>query len=729
VNKLRTENVYRDVEPLLRPRSITIVGASERSGSWSERIYYNLRSYGYPGEIHLVNPRHRELYGAPCFPSVSQVVGDVDQMVVIVPARHVPATIEEGGARGFRSAVVFSGGFSETGTPDGIEAEREMVAAADQSNMGICGPNCLGNISTRERVITLAEYGVEFFKEGGLALVSQSSGLMGGIVRYAHSRTIGLSYAIASGSEANLDAADYLNYLVGDDSTRVVGLVLEAIRRPAAFASACERARAARKPLLVLKIGRSKGGQGAALSHTGALAGSYEAFKAFCRRYGLIEVRGFDEMVDAAEIFVRSPLPTAVGVAALSLSGGGRGYIHDLGEDLGITFPILGSKVQAELEKLIGVGAGVGNPLDLGAAGASDPATQFSCFELLAGEPEIGLVALQGDLPREPGSAGRAEGLKRIVEHAQKIGKPVVFFSRASQPVTEYAARFRDSCRAPFLQEIGKSFQAIAHVMAYRNALQGDIEEQPSQPPVFWAGALSAGLCLPDHEAFALLKQEGLTVARYEICTSLKAAERAGEVIGYPLALKTSAPGVTHKSEMGGVILGVRTPEELTRGFLSLEERGVRAGINEKAILVQEMVDSPLELFAAGRTDPEFGPLVLFGFGGLFVEALGHHATRLAPVDLSEAQAMLAESGVDKALRRLRLAEPFLRAPILDAIVGMSRLIAAHKEIDTIEINPLLFRRAGHSCVAVDVVALRGSWSCQGSKGVEASEKYSPKGG
>ncbi len=703
----RTENVYRNVEPLLRPRSITIVGASERSGSWSERIYHNLRSYGYPGEIHLVNPRHRELYGAPCFPSVSQVAGEVDQTVVIVPARHVPAAIEEGGARGCRSAVVFSGGFSETGSPDGVDAESAMVAAAERNNTLICGPNCLGNISTRERLITLAEFGVELFKEGGLALVSQSSGLMGGIARYAHSRGIGLSYAIASGSESNVDAADYLNFLVGDESTRVVGLVLEAIRRPAAFASACERARAARKPLLVLKIGRSKGGQGAALSHTGALAGAYEAFKAFCRRYGLIEVRGFDELVDAAEVLLRSPLPTAPGVAALALSGGGRGYIHDLGEDLGITFPAPSPKVQAVLEKLIGVGAGVGNPLDLGAAGASDPAMQLNCFELMAGEPEVGLIALQGDLPRSPESAGRAEGLKKIVERAREIGKPVVFFSRASQPVSEYAAGFRDSCEAPFLQEIGRSFQAIAHVMAYRNALLRDKQIEPSQPTVFSAGESSASLCLPDRDAFAMLAREGLTVARYEICASLKVAERAGEAIGYPLALKATAPGLTHKSELGGVILGVSSPAELARDFRLLQERSARSGINEPSILLQEMVDSVLELFVAGRTDPEFGPLVLFGFGGIFVEALGRHAARLAPVDPSDAREMLAESGVDKALRRLGMAEASMREPILDAIVRMSRLIAGREEIDTIEVNPLLFRPGGKPCVAVDVVAVK----------------------
>jgi acyl-CoA synthetase (NDP forming) len=706
VDKDNGQSVYRDVEPLLRPRSITIVGASERTGSWSERIFRNLRSYGYPGKIHLVNPRHRELYGAPCFPSVSEVDGEVDQMVVIVPARHVPAAMEEGGARGCRSAVVFSGGFSETATAEGLEAERAMTAAADRHNILICGPNCLGNVSTRERLMTLAEYGVELFREGGLALVSQSSGLMGGIARYAHSRAIGLSYAIACGSEANVDAADYLNFLVDDESTRVVGLVVEAIRRPAAFAAACERARAARKPLLVLKIGRSKGGQTAALSHTGALAGTYEAFKAFSRRYNLIEVRGFDEMVDPAEIFLRNPFPTAPGVAALALSGGGRGYIYDLAEDLGIDFPALSHKAQFELEKLLGVGAGIGNPLDLGAAGASDPAMQLKCFELLAGESEIGLVALQGDLPQGPEFAGRAEGLKRIIDRAREIGKPVVFFSRASHPVSEYGACFRDACGAPFLQEIGKTFQAIGHVMDYRNALQRERHE-PERARSAPSPDLAAGLCLPEKEAFALLKSEGLTIARYEICASLESAERAAQVIGYPVALKSSVAGLTHKSEIGGVILGVRSPEELAQAFRSLEKRSARAGIAEPSILVQEMVQALVELFVAGRNDPEFGPLVLFGLGGIFVEALGHHAARLAPVQVSESEAMLEQSGVNKALRRLGMGDPSMRAPILDALLRFSRLIAGRTEIDTIEINPLIYRGEEQSCVAVDVVAVR----------------------
>ena len=274
------ENWYQNVEPLLRPRSITIVGASENSNAWSARIFRNLQSYGFPGQIHLVNPRHRALYGAPCYPSVSEVPDAIDQLIVIVPAQQALSAIEDGGKRGCRSAVVFSGGFSETGTPEGMALQAQLLASAEHYGVLLCGPNCLGNVSTREKVLTFAEYGVDHYAPGGLALISQSSGLMGGVARHAFARGLGLSYCIASGSEASVDSADYLNFLIEDEGTRVIAIFLEAIRRPRAFAAACEKALAVKKPILILKIGKSTKGQEAVHTHTGALAGSYEAFVA-----------------------------------------------------------------------------------------------------------------------------------------------------------------------------------------------------------------------------------------------------------------------------------------------------------------------------------------------------------------------------------------------------------------------------------------------------------------
>ncbi|HXG52012.1 MAG TPA: acetate--CoA ligase family protein [candidate division Zixibacteria bacterium] len=701
--------VYRDVEPLLRPRSITIVGASGRPGSWSERIYRNLRRYGFPGEIHLVNPRHRALYGEPCHPSVREVPGVVDQLVVIVPSRHVPAIIEEGGSRGCRSAVIFSGGFSETGERSGIELEQALLEVAERHGVRLCGPNCLGNISTRERVLTYAEQAVEDYSPGGLALVSQSSGLMGGVARHAAMRGLGLSYSIASGSEANTDAADYLDFLVEDEHTRVIVLVLEAIRRPDAFAAACRKALERKKPILVLKIGKSRRGRDAILTHTGALAGSHDAFVAFCRKHGLLEVHDLEECVDAAELFLRCPLPKAPGVAAIALSGGARSYLYDLGEELDLDFPEPGPAARKELEKLLGVGSGIGNPVDLGASGASDPEQQLRCVELLGSDPAVGLIAFQGELPQGAETSPRTLGLQKIAAQVSRLGKPIVFFSRSCYPLSPAAGELGARSGASFLQGIRASFRAISHLIAYHRALESRAgtrcaAREPAQTSV---SAASTQLFLSDLESFALLERAGIAVARYEICDGREAALRAAERIGYPVALKASLPGLAHKSRTGAVRLGIDGPQEVAESFDLIRDATSKLAPAPALVLVQEMVRGKAELYVGGRRDREFGPLVLFGFGGVFVEDIARVCTRLAPIDASEAEAMIRESGVERALQRLGLAEPATLRAVADAIVGMSRLIALSADLDTVEINPLLVTDDRRTCVAVDVLSLR----------------------
>jgi len=728
MNNSRTEGAgiaYRDVEPLLRPKSITIVGASERPNSWSARIVRNLRRYGFPGSIQLVNPRHRTLYNSPCFPTVLDVPEGVDQMVVIVPAELVPSVIEQGGRRGCRSAVIFSGGFSETGEASGMALEREMLATADRYGVLLGGPNTLGNISTRERVLTFAEFGVEDYLAGGLALVSQSSGLMGGVTRHAHMRALGLSYCVASGSEANVEAADYLHFLVEDPNTRVIGLFLEAIRRPKAFATACERARALKKPILILKIGKSRKGQEAVLTHTGALAGSYDAFVAFCRKYGLIEIRGLAECIDAAELFLRSSLPKTKGIAAISLSGGGRSYLLDMAEELNLSFPNPSHAAREQIQELLGVGAGVGNPLDLGAAGASDPQQQLRCVELLGSDPAVGLIAFQAELPQGSDAASRAAGLQKLAERAAEMGKPIVFFSRSCYSVPATPGEKQQQWSTPFLQDIRRSFQAIAHFTAYGAAVEQmsrDWNKPSETESTSWKGAIgtvgaSAPSFLSDQAAFALLESAGFTVARYETCGSKQEALQAAERIGYPVALKASLAGLTHKNQSGGVLLSLRGSQDVANAFDSIQSKvgklhsSLSPAPNQSCerpipVMVQEMVQGVLELYVGGRWDREFGPLVLFGFGGLFVEVLGRTCTRLAPVEAQEAEQMISESGVGQGLLRLGLDHRQGYQHIIDAVVRISQLIATTQELDTVEVNPLLFRDEKSPCVAVDVVAL-----------------------
>jgi acetyltransferase len=445
-------------------------------------------------------------------------------------------------------------------------------------------------------------------------------------------------------------------------------------------------------------------------THTGALAGSYDAFVALCRKYELIEMRGFAECVDTAELFLRSPQPKTKGIAALSLSGGGKGYLLDLADELSLSFPEPSAVVSEQLRKVLGMGSRIGNPLDLGAGGAESPDAQVRCVELMASEPAVGLIAFQAELPQGPDSGARATVLQNMIDRAGELGKSIVFYSRAGYPMLSQATNPAVQFDVPFLQDIRRSFQAISHFTRYCEiesnennhvSAKGIVESQSSVPavPTF----------MPEQDAFTLLEKSGVKVARFALSVGKEAALQAAEQIGYPVALKASIPGLTHKNQSGGVRLNLQRAEDLSVAFDSIQSATTKRPSSHPQVLVQEMVRGALELYVGGRWDREFGPLVLFGFGGIFVEDIARVCTRLAPVEDLEADDMINESGVGRALCRLGHTPSAGHGPIIEAIVRMSHLIATHSEVDTIEVNPLLFRDAGLPCVAVDVVSVKRS--------------------
>jgi acetyltransferase len=294
-----------------------------------------------------------------------------------------------------------------------------------------------------------------------------------------------------------------------------------------------------------------------------------------------------------------------------------------------------------------------------------------------------------------------------MAERAAELGKSLVFFSRVSYAVSQYGAQFQETCKAPFLQEMRRSFQAIGHLVAYYRFQQSGIERirNDGLPQYDRKRASSPTLqCLPENAAFALLREAGIPVARFEMCDSLETAQRAAERIGYPVALKISVPGLTHKTEVAGVWLGLGSREDLARAFNAAQERASSLEASG-CVLVQEMVRGEIELYIGSRRDPEFGPIVTMGFGGIFVEAIGKSSSRLAPVNASEAKEMLIESGVERAVERLTGDFESVCGSITDSVMRFSHLIAEHEAIDTLEVNPLIVKRTG-SCTAVDIVVV-----------------------
>jgi acetyltransferase len=669
-----------------------------------------LRRFGFAGQILLVNPKYEELYGERCYPSVSALPSAPDQLVMVVPAAAVATALEEAGQRGTRSAVVMSGGFSEAGSAEGRAQERLVIEMADRYGIQLCGPNCLGNISMAKPAVTYAEMSLEDFRPGGLACVSQSSGVMGATLRYATQRGVGLSYGVACGNEGNRDVADYVGFLSEDPDTRVIALFVETVRRPAAFAAACRKAAAAGKPVMVLTVGQSEAGRAAAAAHTGGLAGSREAFDALCEQLDIIQVRGTDAFVELAELATRAHRPFGPGIAMVSLSGGVRGLLCDIGERTGLPFAELQPRTLDGLNRMLGVGSGIGNPLDIGWGGLSSLETYLACLRLILEDPAVDVIAVQEELPKDETGARRAEGFVQMVELARAMNKQLVFYSRGSYTVTDYARALHERIEAPFLQELNRTVEAVASLRTYEQQRPSISPEPPPRPPEHAAAAVwrdrlaRASGPLSDADGFALLEAYGVPTAPWRLAHDADEAVAMAVDIGWPVAVKLSTPGLTHKTEVGGIRLGLADAAAVRAAAADL----LAAAPTSAAVLVQRMAEpGGTEILLSCRTDPQYGPLLVVGLGGVWVEVMQAVRFVLGPVDYERARALIETLPGRAILTGVRGRPAADIDALANAAAALSHLaFDLGRTLDTIEINPFILGRAGGGGTAVDVVCL-----------------------
>ncbi|HEU4345732.1 MAG TPA: CoA-binding protein, partial [Candidatus Binatia bacterium] len=374
---------FRDLTPLLEPKSVAIVGASPKPG-WPVRIWGMLRHFQFPGQVYLVNPRYETLWDRPCYPSLDALPEVVDNAVFIVPANVVVEMLETSRHDKFRAATILSGGFGEGGDAEGVKRRGFVQAYARGHGTPICGPNCMGLASMRSRAMLFPEQRLNDLRQGGLAMVSQSGGLLGGLVRAAMSQGIGVSYFVTSGNEAVAELSDYIHHFLQDEQTKIIAAFVEGIKDADKFIRAAREALERRKPIIALKIGRSEQAVAAALAHTGSLAGNDRVFDAVCSQYGILRVNDLDEFLNAAELFLRvRKLPPGRRAAFVTFSGGLRGLISDLAQEAGLDLPPLGASTEKKLSALLGVGTAVGNPLDTGWSGLSSRELYLNCIDLL----------------------------------------------------------------------------------------------------------------------------------------------------------------------------------------------------------------------------------------------------------------------------------------------------------------------------------------------------------
>ncbi|MEK6601227.1 MAG: acetate--CoA ligase family protein, partial [Candidatus Binatota bacterium] len=649
----------RPVEQLLHARSVAIVGASPK-GRWPTLIFRNLKKGGYGGKIYLVNPNYAELWEERCYPNLAALPEAPEHLLLLIPTQAVLRTLEEASKLGSKAATVYSAGFGEGDDPQGRERAQALKELCSRSGMVCCGPNCMGSFSVTEGLWSFPT-AIPLLRSGPVGLIFQSGGSLGNWVKGASERGIGFSYAVSSGNEVNLDLVDYLSFLVKDAQTKIILLMVEGIRRPREFMAVAAEALAKNKPILVVKIGRSEQAKRQAISHTGALAGSDEVFDAVCHRLGLIRCQSLEDLTESTLAFLPGRYPRGQRVAIVVNSGGMKGILLDHLEEVGLELAQLSDATQKAIRPLIPAELAVENPLECGVAGFGDEKGFVEIVRLHAQDEAVDLLGIHGELPRHP----EKREATLFTTLAATTEKPILAFARSTYSLTDESRTFQDQAGIPFLQGIKATLGALKGLGFYSYRARQGIS--PLAPATGKAEDLEG-------ERFQRLVQaHGLTLPRQAVApTSAEAALKAKE-IGFPVALKLLAPEVVHKTELGAVVLGLRNAEEVGSQGESLLAKALGA-----KLLVQEMVEGT-EVILGARTDPQFGPFIMVGLGGVFVEVLKDVTLRLLPVDEKDVLAMLKELKGYRVLEGVRGQPPRDVTALVKAITGLSVLFANYR--------------------------------------------------
>ncbi|HUY99702.1 MAG TPA: acetate--CoA ligase family protein [Thermomicrobiaceae bacterium] len=698
--------------PLFYPRSVAVVGASPKGG-YGLGVISALTSFGFTGPIYPVNPNHATIAGLPAYPELGAIPEPVDAVAIAVPARAVPGVVQQAIAAGARGGIAFGSGFAEAGE-DGQALQAELRALCGE-RFPLIGPNCLGVVNYLGGAALWAITAGSRRRAGSVGLVAQSGNMA--LTLMASSRGLELAHAVSAGNQAVADAVDVMSFFLAEPEVRAIAAVIEGLADVAKFRRVAARAAERDVPIVALKLGRSEKAGRAALAHTGSLTGSDQLYDALFAQTGVIRVDDLEELMETAKLLSADRRPAGTGLGVFASSGGECGLISDLAAANGIELPDLQPETRAALLEILPQFANPLNPLDITASGWGSRDIFGSVATLLAETPGVDIVACVGDMTRSSGSlehTGWDQMIAGMADARARTAKPVAVINT----ITDVAHEATDAMAEQGLIHLsGARIAARAIGQAGRYARwRRSYLVSPGDPAVDAERRAGALELLPDvgsggvgeSASKALLGRYGIPVPAGGLAESVdEALALAGEV-GYPVVLKVEADGIHHKTEAGGVALGIASDDELRSEHAALLARvAARApGARIRGVRVERRVSGLVELIVGGRNDPVFGPVVVAGLGGVLAEALGDVSTRLAPVDVAEARVMLGE------LRGVALLGPYRGRPAVDVaavaevIARVSQLLLELPEVRELDLNPVLVGAEGEGCVAVDALAV-----------------------
>jgi len=706
------------VEALLHPRNIVLVGASDRPRHWSGRVKENLARFGYTGGVYPVNPRREEIWGEPCYADFSALPEAPDHIVSFVPADAVFGVLEDGAAAGARSALVFAGGFGEGDDAEGRARAEKLRRVIARTGLGVCGPNCMGNVAAPSRAITLPDDGLEQIEAGPTAVIAQSGGLCVALNRLLYSRGLMPSYMVSAGNQVGLAAGDYLRFMAAQPQVKAVLLYLEQVVRADDFLSACREARAAGKAVVAVKIGGSDAGRAAALAHTGSLAGSIDAFDAVAGAAGVVRLDCMEDAVEALEFLTRIDPPKGPGIAVMTNSGALTSLISESAARAGVDLVTLSAPTKAKIAEALGPLANPANPLDTRATVVSEAHT--ACMDALAADPAVDLLLMAEELPLVPGIERKEQNLAAIGRWTERGGPvPVALFAPMAQTLTDHAKGLRDRLgHLPYLSEPDRAFRVLGRILAAEGRTARAAAAGPETPAPAGAArhladaAKRAGpepRALDEAQSKALLGAFGLPLAREVQAADAGAARAAAEEIGYPVVVKALSSDLPHKSEAGAIALNLADGDAVSAACDRIAANVAAFDRDAKidGFLVAEFVTGGTELALGLIRDPEMGPVVMFGSGGIMVELYKDVAFGRPGLGRAEAEAMIEATRAGRIIAGFRGAPALDREAVIEAILALGRFAGdAGALIAAVDVNPLLARPEGRGAVALDALVV-----------------------
>jgi len=688
---------------LLKPKSVAVVGASDKPGALGATLISNLDRAGFAGTIYPINPNRERIGARACLASVDALPEGVDVAVLAIPRAAVLDAVRGLAARKVGSAIIFASGFAEDGVA-GLADQVEIARIAASANIVIEGPNCLGLVNHVDGVpLTFVETAI--IPPAGrraLSVVSQSGAMAAVLCTTLLARDLACAYSISTGNEAASGVEDYIDWLVDDPHTQVIAMVVEQFRKPARFLAAAQRARSAGKPIVLLHPGTSSAARESAATHTGAMAGDYKLMRAKVERTGVIFTDTLQELGDVAEILIRCAPLSQSAAAVLGESGAFKALTLDLAETLGLPLASLHDDDSPALRAALPPFVPVSNPLDITAQGLSQPVIYTQTLGALLDDARVGAV-VAAIIQSDPITAKIKVPAIIAALEGRTLTKPLLFagLDEGAEMPAHYIAELR-ARGIPWFATTERAFRALA--VLSRRAVTDLTDASPA--PVRLAGLRGAHGVIPEFRCKDLLRPLGIAFPQGQFAADADAAVSAAEALGYPVAMKAQAAALSHKSDAGGVSLNLDTPDAVRAAFTRMYANvsAYDATMQLDGVLIEKMGARGIEMIVGAKNDPEWGPVVLAGFGGVTAEILAD--VQLFTPDLS-VEAITAKL---MRLKQAALFAGYRGAPALDVaalaqlIRTVSALLLAEPSIAELDLNPVILHPAGQGVVALDAL-------------------------